>query len=117
MKPISILLYKSIALVVICSFFFSVNYANAQWQQTSGPIGVYVNCLIQHDTVAVCGTMQGLYFSSDSGSTWQNYPKFQNKNIQSIFATGDTLILIYSSGFTEEYYYDSSLVSPVLIMV
>ena len=108
MKPISILLYKSIALVVICSFFFSVNYANAQWQQTSGPIGVYVNCLIQHDTVAVCGTMQGLYFSSDSGSTWQNYPKFQNKNIQSIFATGDTLILIYSSGFTEEYYYDSS---------
>ena len=54
-------------------------------------------CMIQHDSVIVCGTQQGIYFSPDSGFTWLDYPQFQNKNVQSMYATGDTLILIYST--------------------
>ena len=108
MKTLSSKVCKSIAFVLICILFLSLNNASAQWQQTNGPIGVTVNCMIQHDTVVVCGTQQGIYFSSDSGYTWQQYSQFQNKNIQSIYSRGDTLIMLFSSGFLEDYYYDST---------
>ena len=108
MKPFLSKGYKCIAFVLICVLSLIFNNAKAQWQQTNGPIGVGVNCMIQHDTVVVCGTHQGLYFSSDSGYIWQQYSQFENKNIQSIYTKGDTLILLFSSGFLENEYYDST---------
>lgn len=108
MKPFLSKGHKCIAFVLICVLSLILNNAKAQWQQTNGPIGVGVNCMIQHDTVVVCGTHQGLYFSSDSGYIWQQYSQFENKNIQSIYTKGDTLILLFSSGFLENEYYDST---------
>lgn len=68
--------------------------ASAQWVQTNGPTGVSAYCLAKHDSVILCGTYQGLYYTSDEGNSWQPYPLFQTYTINSIYVEGDTLILM-----------------------
>ena len=82
---------------VFASLLLFLNPAKAQWQQTNGPLEAQINCMIKHDTVVLCGTLQGMYYSSDSGNSWFEYQLFQNKNIQAIYSKGDTIILLHAT--------------------
>ncbi|MDD1475237.1 hypothetical protein MEO41_28820, partial [Dolichospermum sp. ST_sed4] len=54
--------------------FITLSDTNAQWLQTDGPnAGEKIRCMIVKDSVIFSGTYNnGLYKSTDFGSTWSN---------------------------------------------
>src|SRR5882762_6271969 len=59
---------KNIFLSAILLFAFC--YANAQWQQTGGPVGGVVNCLTVMGSNIYAGTNGGIYISNNNGTSW-----------------------------------------------
>jgi len=56
--------------VFICLASLNVSSLYAQWEATNGPNGGYVNCLVASGTTLFAGTMSGVYFSTNNGTTW-----------------------------------------------
>ena len=57
-------------LLFILSFASLTMIANAQWQQTNGPCGGYINCLAISGTNIFAGTNGGVILSTNNGSSW-----------------------------------------------
>ncbi len=54
--------------------FLSLQAAHAQWQQTNGPEGGYIDCLAGDGTNLYAGSAYGGIFSSnDNGNTWTSH--------------------------------------------
>jgi hypothetical protein len=72
------------------------SYSYAQWQQTNGPLGGTVNCLLYKDSKIFAGTQsKGIYYSTNNGQSWiqtvGNYKQVNNivSNSSYIFAARD----------------------------
>ena len=92
--------------ILIVFIFFNI-YSNAQWTKTSGPEGCSPNCFARITTGIICGTPQGLYFSSDEGQTWEAYSVFPFRNIISIITFSDTIVLLLYDEYSINNYIDS----------
>ncbi|MFH0864808.1 MAG: T9SS type A sorting domain-containing protein [Bacteroidota bacterium] len=91
---------KILTLPVITFFilqfaFCILNYSisNAQWQQTNGPNGGQINCLVSSGSYLFAGTNNGVFISSDNGSTWTaSNNGFTNYSVRSLTASGSTIL-------------------------
>ena len=57
-------------IVLITIMLISAIFANAQWQQTNGPNGGYINCIAFSGNHIFAGTYSGVFLSTDNGSNW-----------------------------------------------
>ena len=60
---------------IICSVFllltlFNNSLTQAQWIQTNGPYGGFVNCFAKLGTKLFAGTENGVFLSTDNGKSW-----------------------------------------------
>ncbi|MFY8001420.1 MAG: hypothetical protein ACOVSW_22700 [Candidatus Kapaibacteriota bacterium] len=83
MKTFSLL--KAAVLLAVCCFLINVQGCKdplqgdvprvlepVNWQQTNGPYGGSVRCLVRNGTTLFAGTIGGGVFRSfDNGTTWQ----------------------------------------------
>lgn len=65
--------------LILISLFF-ISYSNAQWQQSGGPEGGYINCISIAGENIFIGTNAGVFVSKDNGSSWYAI----NKGIENI---------------------------------
>ncbi len=49
---------------------FTMNIANAQWQQCNGPYTGFVNCFASSSSVIFAGTSNGIYKTNNGGQSW-----------------------------------------------
>lgn len=77
-------------------FSLIVNSACAQWTQTNGPEGCYPTCFARISSGILCGSVYGMYFSSEEGQTWQDFVHFSIYNIHSILTRSDTIFVIFN---------------------
>jgi len=89
---------KNYVLILISFLLFSTT--SAQWVQTNGPEGMYVNSFLHvNDSVLLCGTeAKGVYLSTDHGNSWSTTTGLDNKLIDCF--TQDSLY-VYAGCFGE----------------
>jgi ligand-binding sensor domain-containing protein len=94
-------------IIILTILFASVTTTNAQWQQTTAPVGNSINCLSVFNTNIFAGTAGGgIIMSSDSGTNWvAKNTGISNLNIKAmgsdtsgnLYAGSNSLILYTSS--------------------
>ena len=57
-------------MVIAAYFLLFENQAYAQWVQTNGPYGGKVSCFAVSDSTIFAGTYDGVYRSTDNGTSW-----------------------------------------------
>lgn len=85
---------KNLLISILCLFFLLGYFnSNAQWQQTKGTYGGYVNCMVSDGDNIFAGTNNGIYFSNDNGNSWtainNGFPS--NLIVNSIAINGTTI--------------------------
>jgi photosystem II stability/assembly factor-like uncharacterized protein len=82
MRQLRILLFSSIL------FLFAAK-GYVQWRQVGPGSGPPVSCLVDHQNKLYAGTTNGLFVSTDAGSTWNQLPRFSH--------FGDDVRMLYSN--------------------
>lgn len=88
-------MYRKLFLIVL-GIIASSNIVFAQWQQTNGPEGGYINSLDKVANQIWASTMAGIYVSSDEGVSWVKLKHFNNCCLD-VLSFNDTVIVIYST--------------------
>ena len=57
-------------ILLLCILTASIFFVNAQWQQTNGPDGGYVQCIATNGSSIFAGTGDNIYLSTNNGSSW-----------------------------------------------
>lgn len=71
-----------------------VSSLHAQWVKTNGPLGIYIEALINKDSVLFAGTdPKGIYKSFDHGITWVESNSAATKNLEVTCFAYDSLYL------------------------
>ena len=96
-----------ILLLIILISFTSNNLCFAQWKQTNGPNGGFINCLINSDNNLFAGTNKGIFVTSNNGLSWissneglpeTNITSFSKINSYLFAATSSDGVFISSNG-------------------
>jgi hypothetical protein len=81
---------KKIYILIIAIFIG--NIANGQWQQTSGPGCGPINCFAGGGSTTFVGTNEGIYLSTNNGSSWTEVNNGLTSNsIISLAISGNTI--------------------------
>lgn len=89
----AIFINSLIALFFLCLF---ADKGYSQWIQTSGPEGGEVRFIENVGTEVWASTQFGIYKSGNEGATWTSHPQFTSLSCYGIYASEDTVLVIYS---------------------
>ena len=90
------MILKKLFLPIIL-FFSATTLSNAQWVQSNGPLGGYINCLAYSDGNIYAGSFTGgVFVSSDNGLNWTSandgFTDLRNLYFDEIDASGSNVI-------------------------
>ena len=81
---------------LIIFFFFTVS-AKSQWTQTNGPFGCSNTHVTKYPGGVAAYSNNGVYYTLDTGLTWNDLAYFQSKIIRSIVSSNDTVYILYEN--------------------
>lgn len=79
----------TLLLIVILKF----NITTAQWEQTSGPLGGYINCMASEGANVYIGTNQDVYRSTNFGNNWEATNSSFDQSVRSIAVMGSVVFV------------------------
>ncbi|MGB9696339.1 MAG: T9SS type A sorting domain-containing protein [Ignavibacteria bacterium] len=80
---------KKIIITLLATFFIS-GLLYSQWLPTNGPVGGKVNSLAVITNNVICGTVSGVFYSTNNGGNWRFAADFY-KNVYALLAKGNYL--------------------------
>src|ERR1035437_2583652 len=78
--------------IVLFFFIASTEILQAQWMQTNGPGGGVVNCFAFSGSNIFAGTDNGVYLSTNSGSSWTAVNNGLHEQVMALAVSGTNLI-------------------------
>ncbi len=81
-------------LLIISLFTIS---AKAQWTQTNGPYGCSNTHVTNYPDGVAAYSNNGIYYTLDTGVTWNDLTFFQSKVIRSLVSSNDTVYVLYEN--------------------
>ena len=88
---------KKVYALLIAILYF--NIANAQWEQTNGPLGGQINCLAVSEPNFFAGSENGILLSTNNGENWVPVKKGLPNNLRVLsIALNETAVFAGTAG-------------------